>query len=54
MPERFPLVARLRARGVHSRTYRSYLIFYRIEDQSVVVLNVLHGARDYVSLIFPG
>lgn len=47
LPERFPLVPRYEAAGVRRRVHGSYLIFYRIEANTVVILHVLHGARDY-------
>ena len=31
----------------------NYLIFYRIADDTVEVLHVLHGARDYENILFP-
>ncbi|MFD2183895.1 type II toxin-antitoxin system RelE/ParE family toxin [Rhodoplanes azumiensis] len=40
-------------RGIRRRTHGNYLIFYRIEDDEVQVLHVLHGARDYTSILFP-
>ncbi|MBV9118553.1 MAG: type II toxin-antitoxin system RelE/ParE family toxin, partial [Acetobacteraceae bacterium] len=33
--------------------HRNYLIFYRIEADRVVIIRVLHGARDYESVLFP-
>lgn len=47
LPERFPLVPRYEAAGVRRRVHGNYLIFYRIEANTVVILHVLHGARDY-------
>ena len=32
--------------GLRSLPFRDYLIFYRIVESSVVVVRVLHGARD--------
>lgn len=52
-PEAWPLVARYADRGVRRRVHGAYLIFYRIEAERVVVLHVLHGARDYKALLFP-
>jgi toxin ParE1/3/4 len=31
----------------------NYLIFYRIDPDHVVVVHVLHGARDYEAILFP-
>lgn len=53
MPQRFPLVPRYEATGVRRRAHGDYLIFYRIYEQSVVILHVLHGARNYSTILFP-
>ncbi len=53
MPERFPLVARYQAAGVRRRVHGDYLIFYRVERDRVVILHILHGARDYGAILFP-
>jgi toxin ParE1/3/4 len=53
MPERHPLLNRYKASGVRRRIYGSYLIFYRIEADTVQILHVLHGAMDYESILFP-
>jgi toxin ParE1/3/4 len=52
-PERFPLVARYETKGVRRRLHGNYLIFYRVEAEQVVVLNILHGAQDYAAILFP-
>lgn len=52
-PDRFPLVARYETQGVRRRLHGSYLIFYRVEPEQVVVLNILHGAQDYAAILFP-
>jgi plasmid stabilization system protein ParE len=53
LPERFPLVAGYEVQGIRRRVHGNYLIFYRIEPEKLVVLHVLHGARDYMPIIFP-
>lgn len=53
-PERFPLVPRYEAHGIRRRVHGKYLLFYRMAEEEVVVLHVLHGAMDYESLLFPG
>jgi toxin ParE1/3/4 len=53
MPRAFPLVPRLEQRGIRRRTFGRYLIFYRIEAESVQILHVAHGARDYIRSLFP-
>ncbi len=51
-PRRYALVPRYEQSGVRLRTYRDYLIFYRIADDRIEVLHVLHGARDYEAILF--
>ena len=43
-PEAFPVVGRYEANKVRRRVYSDYLIFYRIFDNHVEVLQVIHGA----------
>ncbi|HEX8192424.1 MAG TPA: type II toxin-antitoxin system RelE/ParE family toxin [Allosphingosinicella sp.] len=52
-PERFPLLPRHEAHGVRHRVHGNYLIFYRVLNDQVVVLHVLHGAVDYAPILFP-
>jgi toxin ParE1/3/4 len=49
----FPVVPRFATRGVRKRNYENYLIFYRITDDAVDVLHVIHGARDWERLLLP-
>ena len=51
--ERFRLVARYETKGVRRRLHGNYLIFYRVEPEQVVVLNILHDAQDYAAILFP-
>jgi plasmid stabilization system protein ParE len=53
MPRAFPVVPRYAHLGVRRRVHGSYLIFYRVADEGVTVIHVLHGARDYEALLFP-
>jgi plasmid stabilization system protein ParE len=53
MPRAFGLVPRLEERGIRKRTFGRYLIFYRIKAESVQILHVVHGARDYIRALFP-
>lgn len=52
-PGRFPLVPRYADEGIRRCIHGDHLIFYRVERDRVVVLHVLHGARDYTALLFP-
>lgn len=49
----FPLVPRYEQHGIRRCVHRDYLIFYRIHEENIEVLHVLHGARDYEALLFP-
>jgi plasmid stabilization system protein ParE len=33
--------------------YGNYLIFYRVREEAVDIVHILHGATDYESLLFP-
>lgn len=51
MPQAFPLVPRFERRGIRRRVHRDYLIFYRVSEDRIEILQVLHGARDYEALL---
>ena len=53
LSESFPLVPRYEVHGVRRRMHESYLIFYRVEPERLVVIHVLHGSRDYLPILFP-
>lgn len=53
MPRAFPLVPRYAHLGLRRRPFRDYLIFYRIEHDRIAIIHILHGARDYETLLFP-
>lgn len=50
----FPLVPRYEKYGIRRRVHGSYLIFYRVEAEQVVIVHVLHGAMDYAAILFEG
>jgi toxin ParE1/3/4 len=52
-PRRYALIPRYEHIAIRRRPYRDYLIFYRIADDRIEVLHVLHGARDYEPILFP-
>ncbi|WP_258889806.1 type II toxin-antitoxin system RelE/ParE family toxin [Sphingomonas sp. SUN019] len=37
--------------GIRRCLHGKYLIFYRIEDDAVAILHVLHGSRDYTAIL---
>jgi hypothetical protein len=50
-PNRFPMVERYAAEGLRRCRHGNYLIFYRVEADRVVIVHVLHGARDYPEIL---
>lgn len=52
-PRGYPLVPRYEHKGIRRRPFGSYLIFYRVGNDAIEVIHVLHGARDYEPLLFP-
>ncbi len=51
MPRAFPMVPRYAQLGIRRRPYRRYLISYRIEAERILILLIVHGARDYHALL---
>jgi toxin ParE1/3/4 len=54
MPLAFPLVPRYEHYGIRRLPYRDYLIFYRLKGDSLEVIHIVHGARNYESLLLGG
>ena len=50
-PLGFPLLPDHRSSSLRRRVYHSYLIVYRLDTDTVEIVRVLHGARDYRSLL---
>jgi len=53
LPRRYPLVPRYEHWGIRRCVYGNYLIFYRVREDAVDIVHVLHGAMDYESMLFP-
>ncbi|MDR0781620.1 MAG: type II toxin-antitoxin system RelE/ParE family toxin [Pseudomonadales bacterium] len=51
-PRAFPLVPRYEKYGIRWRVHGNYLIFYRVNDEQIVVVHILHGAMDYAAVLF--
>lgn len=49
-PYRFPAV-QVAGRDLRKRAYRDYLIFYRVLDNLVEVVRIIHGKRDWPALL---
>ncbi|CCD99005.1 type II toxin-antitoxin system RelE/ParE family toxin [Bradyrhizobium sp. STM 3809] len=52
-PRGYPLVPRYEDRGIRRRPFGQFLIFYRLRDDTIEIIHILHGARDYEKLLFP-
>jgi toxin ParE1/3/4 len=53
LPHAYPLVPRYEHWGIRRRVHGDYLIFYRIREEAVEIIHILHGAMDYEPLLFP-
>ena len=51
-PLAFPMVPGHHAHGIRRRPVGRYLIFYRAEPDRIIILQILHGARDIESVLF--
>lgn len=54
MPQRYALLPGFENAGYRKRVYRDYLIIYRIGDQRIDIIRVVHGASDYQKLLEQG
>jgi toxin ParE1/3/4 len=52
-PLAHPLLPGHEDSGLRRAVHGNYLIFYRVDPGQVVVIHVLHGARDYEPILFP-
>jgi len=46
-PSAFPLLESLADRGVRRKVVGSYLIFHQVRNDTVVILRIIYGAREY-------
>lgn len=53
LPRGYPVLERYASHGARRRPHGDYLIFYLIDAERIVVIHVLHGARDYSAILFP-
>jgi toxin ParE1/3/4 len=51
-PHAYPFASHRQSEGIRRQVHGNYLIFYRIENDTVEILHVLHGAMDYATIIF--
>lgn len=53
---RYPLLGRVRRElrpEIRSLLFRNHLIFYRVKNDSIQILRILHGSRDLPNQDFP-
>jgi toxin ParE1/3/4 len=50
-PERHPVVPRYATSGLRRRVHGNYLIFFRIKEQTVEIIHILHGAMDFEAIL---
>ena len=53
MPYAYPLVPLRENNSIRRVVHGHYLIFYRVTADAVEILHVLHGSRDFESILFP-
>ena len=46
-PHAYPTLPRYQHLGLRRRPWHDYLILYRVEEDRVLIVHVIHGARDY-------
>ena len=53
-PMGYIAIGNANGRVIRMRPHKRYLIFYTVTDETVEVVHVLHGSRDYARILFPG
>jgi len=53
MPSAYPLLPERAKAGIRRKVHGNYLIFFRVIENVVQILRILHGARDYDPILFP-
>jgi len=50
-PKAFAILRRYAHLGIRRYVHSNYLIFYQIDGEQVSIIRILHGARDYDTLL---
>ena len=50
-PSAFPALGIFADREIRRRVVGRYLIFFEVRSDAVVILRILHGARDYLDVL---
>ncbi|MBT1156546.1 type II toxin-antitoxin system RelE/ParE family toxin [Aminobacter anthyllidis] len=53
LPFGYSVARRLAGSDIRRRVHGNYLIFYRVHENRIEVLRILHGAMDYERLFAP-
>jgi toxin ParE1/3/4 len=51
MPNAFEMVEDTSLPGIRRRIFAPYLIFYRVEEDRISLVRIIHGARDYLRIL---
>ncbi|WP_145640745.1 type II toxin-antitoxin system RelE/ParE family toxin [Neorhizobium alkalisoli] len=51
MPNAFERLEKTGITEIRRRTFQPYLIFYRLREDEVQLVRVLHGARNYLKIL---
>lgn len=49
----YPLVPRFKHHGIRRCVHRDCLIFYRVVEDLIEIIHIIHSARSYDTLLFP-
>lgn len=53
MPLRFALMPRYEKYALRHFSYGNYAVYYRVEDERIEIVRILHGAQDHDAILFP-
>lgn len=51
MPRAYPLLPRYEPQGFRRCIHGNYLIIYRVTEELVEIVRIIHGARDYEKML---
>ncbi|WP_182419993.1 type II toxin-antitoxin system RelE/ParE family toxin [Bartonella sp. HY038] len=51
IPRGFPLVSRYEHLNIRRCIFGNYLIFYRIKEDTILIIRIIHGASDYTNIL---
>lgn len=50
--KRYPVITTWRGLQIRRCPYRYYLIFYVLDERGLEIAHIIHGSRDYLTLLF--